>query len=101
MDVEKLKSKAQELGTKAQDKTQQFLKDHSDQIESGVSKAEKFAKSKTPPKHTDKVDKAAGKIRSMIPHDEKPGDAPGTTPPGATPGDQPGPTPPAGPTPTA
>jgi hypothetical protein len=90
MDVEKLKSKAQELGTKAQDKTQQFLKDHSDQIETGVSKAEKFAKSKTPPKHTDKIDKAAGKIRSMIPHDETPGDAPG---------DQPGPPPPVGPAP--
>jgi hypothetical protein len=97
MDVEKFKSKAQELGTKAQDKTQQFLKDHSDQIESGVSKAEKFAKSKTPPKHTDKIDKAAGKIRSMIPHDEKPGDQPGPTSPGPT---APGPTPPASPPPT-
>lgn len=86
MDVDKLKSKAQELQTKAQDKSQQFLKDHSEQIESGVSKAEKFAKSKTPPKHTDKIDKAAGKIRGLIPHDDKPDG-------------QPGPTPPSGPTP--
>jgi hypothetical protein len=61
MDVDKFKGKAQNL-----------LKEHGDKIESGVAKAEKFAKRKTP-KHGDKIDKVAGKIRGLIP-DDKPGE---------------------------
>jgi hypothetical protein len=59
MDVNKIKGKAQT-----------FIKDHGEQIETGVSKAEKFAKSKSA-KHDAKIDKVAGKIRGLIPPDEK------------------------------
>ncbi len=69
MDVNKIKGKAQT-----------FIKDHGEQIESGVSKAEKFAKSKSA-KHEAKIDKVAGKIRGLIPADEKKED-------GETPGPQ-------------
>lgn len=84
MDVNKLKGRAQE-----------FLKQHEDKIEGGVGKAQQFAKSKTP-KHGDKIDKVAGKLRGLIPDDGKPGDTPGQAPgqtPGQTPGSTPGDTP--------
>jgi hypothetical protein len=73
MDVEKLKAKAQDL-----------LREHGDKIESSVTKAEKFAKSKTA-KHDDKIDKVAGKIRGLIPDDPKDGPTPPTTPPAPPP----------------
>jgi uncharacterized protein YjbJ (UPF0337 family) len=69
MDVEKLKGKAQNL-----------LREHGDKIESGVTKAEKFAKSKTA-KHDGKIDKVAGKIRGLIPEDPKDDQTPPATPP--------------------
>jgi antitoxin protein of toxin-antitoxin system len=59
MDVNKLKGKAQNL-----------LREHGDKIESGLTKAEKFAKSKTT-KHDEKIDKVTGKIRGLIPEDAK------------------------------
>lgn len=71
MDVEKFKDKAQNL-----------LREHGGKIESGVTKAEKFAKSKTT-KHDDKIDKVAGKIRGIIPDDPKGGPTPPATPPPA------------------
>ena len=69
MDVEKLKGKAQDL-----------LREHGDKIESGVTKAEKFAKSKTA-KHDDTIDKVAGRIRGLIPDDPQTGPTPGSPPP--------------------
>lgn len=70
MDINKIKGKAQDL-----------LKEHGDKIETGVGKAERFAKSKTS-KHDEKIDKVAGKIRGLIPEDEekdKPSDPPPAT----------------------
>jgi hypothetical protein len=70
MDVNKFKGDVDKLKGKAQT----FIKDHEDQIESSVAKAEKFAKSKTKnPKHDAHIDKVAGKIRGIIPPDQKPG----------------------------
>lgn len=59
MDINRIKSKAQG-----------FLKEHSDKIEEGVGKAEKFAKTKSP-KYSDKIDKVAGRVRGLIPEDER------------------------------
>ena len=85
MDVNRLKGRAQD-----------FLKQHEGQLESGVSKAQQFAKNRTA-KHGDKIDKVAGKLterlRGLTPDDEP---APNPTPePGSAPGADPG-SPPAG-----
>lgn len=66
MDLDKIKNKAHGL-----------LKEHGDQIEKGVGKVEKFAKSKTD-KHDDKIDKVTGKIRGLIADEDKPGAPPAT-----------------------
>jgi hypothetical protein len=93
MDVNKLRREAQKL----QGKAETFLKDHHDQIESGVTKAETFAKSKTKnEKRGAQIDRVAGKVREMIPSDQpKPAknpEAPGThKPKAADEGGDPGP----------
>jgi hypothetical protein len=80
MDVNKLKGDVNKLKGKAQ----AFIKDHEDQIETGVSKAETFAKSKTKnPKHDAHIDKVAGKIRGLIPPDPKAGPQDGESGPAA------------------
>jgi hypothetical protein len=67
MDVNKLRQEAQKLTGKAET----FLKDHHDQIESTVSKAETFAKSKTKNQKRDQqIDKVAGKLKGLIPSDD-------------------------------
>jgi len=74
MDVNKLKREAQKL----QGKAETFLKDHHDQLESGVTKAETFAKSKAKtPKRDAQINKVAGRLRDLLPSDEpKPGPKP-------------------------
>ena len=67
MDVNKLRREAQKL----QGKAETFVKDHHDQIESGVTKAEQFAKSKAKnPKRGTQIDKVADKLRGLIPQDQ-------------------------------
>ena len=80
MDVNKLKAQAQVKAQEFQGKAQDFLKEHHDQLEGSVTKAQKFAKSKTN-RHDDKIDKMAGKIRGLLPMpDDGVG---GTRPPGS------------------
>lgn len=67
MDVNKLKREAQKL----QGKAETFLKDHHDQLESGVTKAETFAKSKSKTSKRDaQIDKVAGRLRDLLPSDD-------------------------------
>lgn len=59
IDFDNLKKKAEDL-----------VKEHGDQIESGVDKAADFAKGRFG--HDETVDKVAGKIKGLIPDDPEP-----------------------------
>ena len=59
IDFDDLKKKAEDL-----------VKEHGDQIESGVDKAADFAKGRFG--HDETVDKVADKIKGMIPDEPKP-----------------------------
>lgn len=66
IDFDDLKKKAEDL-----------VKEHGDQIESGVDKAADFAKGRFG--HDETVDKVADKIKGLIPDEPKPsGEEPGT-----------------------